>query len=652
MITYDGCSYDRKCLPPEAMNFDNWQKVDPNLLLNEDKVIFHKRFNAILLYFEQPHLSLSEIERQTGVARSYIRKLAQNCLDMDEHGCQIGFVGLIPNKNLKLYERLKTSKTKPIKNAGFSGSFRSLLKQYPELESFLNQKIDRRSRKSKQARPVKSGYRVIHREFIKLCRTLGISSDHYPFNTKEMGYRSLAAYAKKRLNADWNASVIDAGGRVTTASWRLENDSILPTPVFPYDAVELDGHKIDVRLTLRIPSPYGIEEKVECTRIWILAMEDVVTRCILGYYLAVAVEYSTDDVIEAIHHSFNAQLFSEFTIPGLAYKEGAGFPSSNFKELQYVGFKSFKVDSANANLSNKLMSAMTRVIGCWPDAGPVGKPNNRALVESFFRNISLHFAHRLPGTTGSNPEDIRRILANPDGDISLLITLDELQELIEVIVANYNATHHSSLGGKTPLEAMQYYLAREPGRFYPLSRAKRQELCLFYESKVVTVRGNAAKGERPHINFENCRYSNEILSNSSNMIGKKITLYYSSRDMRKVHAFLMNGEEFGLLYAESKWRYTKHSLQTRRAIVSLMRQRKLVCIGEDDPVEAYIAYKRKTAPKSKKDATDLARVLMQTGLLRENCKKVVVGQTIKTPNKKTREKPQLLNLNLKKTVVF
>ena len=64
--------------------------------------------------------------------------------------------------------------------------------------------------------------------------------------------------------------------------------------------VQFDGHKIDVRLTLVIPDPFGMETIIELHRIWILVVTDVLTKAALGYYLALGLEYNKDDFAEAI----------------------------------------------------------------------------------------------------------------------------------------------------------------------------------------------------------------------------------------------------------------------------------------------------------------------------------------------------------------
>jgi hypothetical protein len=40
-----------------------------------------------------------------------------------------------------------------------------------------------------------------------------------------------------------------------------------------------------------------------------------------------------------------------------------------------------------------------------------------------------------------------------------VVRLDELIELKAVAIANYNVHPHASLGGRSPLEALGYYIA-------------------------------------------------------------------------------------------------------------------------------------------------------------------------------------------------
>src|SRR6516225_7099411 len=76
-----------------------------------------------------------------------------------------------------------------------------------------------------------------------------------------------------------------------------------------------------------------------------------------------------------------------------------------------------------------------------------------------------------------------------NGKASLIKTPDELEGVIDVVLANYNGETHSGLGGRTPLEAIRYLLAKgEGGLVRTVSVARRSTLGLLQEARVVTIR--------------------------------------------------------------------------------------------------------------------------------------------------------------------
>lgn len=64
--------------------------------------------------------------------------------------------------------------------------------------------------------------------------------------------------------------------------------------------VEFDGHKIDLRQTLRIDDPLGFETLLVLKRVWILVLLDVATLAVLEYSLALGREYNKDDIAQAL----------------------------------------------------------------------------------------------------------------------------------------------------------------------------------------------------------------------------------------------------------------------------------------------------------------------------------------------------------------
>jgi transposase InsO family protein len=372
--------------------------------------------------------------------------------------------------------------------------------------------------------------------------------------------------------------------------------------------VEFDGHKLDVRLTLRIDDPFGFETLLVMHRIWVLVLLDVASRAVIGYALAPGREYNRDDVAQALQAALMPHVAREPKIPALVSGPAEG-SLEIIPQTAWACWSTLRFDAARAHFAKATLERLTTVVGCATDNGPLGQKNERAFIERFFDQLASHFAHRLPATTGRDPRSVERALSDVGGDTSLMMTLDELEDVIDVVLANYNGEPHTGLGGRSPLEAMQFQIARREGLLRTVPEARRSTLCLLQEARIVTIRGNVSRGVRPHVNFEYVRYDSRLLSGMTGLIGQQIRVYFNVKDVRHLHAFFMNGAELGVLTAARPWCFTPHSLRVRQEIFALMRQRKLAWREGDDPVGAWFAWKKEQARKHAREANDLARML-------------------------------------------
>src|SRR3546814_18953297 len=87
---------------------------------------------------------------------------------------------------------------------------------------------------------------------------------------------------------------------------------------------------------------------------------------------------------------------------------------------------------------------------------------------------------------------------------------------LDVLIANYNGTVHSSLAGRSPLE----YLAWSQHRFrdvHPLRHANATAVERI-NSMYARVRVRGGNGRRPFINFRNAAYSCAAFSHSYELI--------------------------------------------------------------------------------------------------------------------------------------
>ena len=524
--------------------------------------------------------------QETRVDRKTLTRLVGRCTTLHTDGRIYGFRGAVPHLPIKEYERFAQVS---INGRGKAGAFKQLRERYPMIEAGLKRSFLERIRPIDTEREVRKSMRSIHRAFLKHCRENGIKVDEYPFTESRLAIRSIYAYFDSLAKESFEMAVKHAGGLRARA--KPNDEPHAPAATRAFEVVEFDGHKIDLRLTVKLRDPSGVEQLVEMHRIWILVLLDVATRCVIGYHLALSREYSKHDVACALQAALRPFTPRHYGIPTLAIQEGGGFPSAVVQGTEYACWDWFKCDNAKSHLAADTLARLTQTIGCWPNFGPPGEPNDRPHIERFFHLVAKHFAHTLPGNLGSNPQAIERALSDPQDKTRLLVTLDELEDMIEVLIADYNGEPHKSLHGRTPLEAMAYSVAHHAGQIRVMPQVARANLCLLQQAKVVTVKGTAKTGLRPHINFCSVRYTSAILASSPALIGKKLRMYYDPRDIRTVKVFFEDGTELGVLTAARPWGIPPHSLKVRQEILRLIEERKLELREGETPVEAWVRHR-------------------------------------------------------------
>jgi putative transposase len=254
------------------------------------------------------------------------------------------------------------------------------------------------------------------------------------------------------------------------------------------------------------------------------------------------------------------------------------------------------VDAALANVSQRVKSQMCDLVGCNPSTLNRQLPNDRPFVEGFFNILEEGGFHRLPNTTGNRPKDPRR--KNPErAAVKYSIQVEDLDELLDVMLANYNSAPTASRGGRSPLEYPEYLCAHHDR--WPRQADPRKVAKLLALRKWVFVRGDIAQGRRPHINFEGVRYTNDILRHAFNLIGKKIAIEIE-RDIRIVRAYSENGADLGALVAAPPWNRTPHTLELRRVILAQKSKGTFHYLEGHDPVMDYIDYVEKEVLKGKR----------------------------------------------------
>ena len=605
MSTHGLERFDRRTLGLGAPLIELWPSADPTHLPEDEQDAFHRLSQAVAELLGQPDIPVAHILAKHGVAKSSLYRAARRCLSLHPDGRIYGFRAALPFLHVKDYERQTAVEPVPYATSGCAGAFTQLLRDYPGIEKALRKAIKARSKKAALGRQVRQPIYDIHAEFVAACRDAGITVERYPLNTRRVAFRSLHAYVLKVSYEDFAMAVSHSRGTKSRA--RATDDVQAPAATRAFEVVEFDGHKMDIRLDVRLIDPTGMEQVLELHRIWIIVALDVFTRAVLGYHIALGMEYNKDDVAAALQSALVPAPPPAYTLPDLQVKPGGGFPSTVVPETAYACWDWFRMDGAKSQLAGDTLTRLHRIVGCWTDNSRGGDPNARPHIERFFHLVARHFAHRLPGTVGSSPESIERALSEPEGKVRLRVELAELEEMIHVLLANYNGTAHGGISGKTPLEAMAFSVKSQGGFLRTVPPPLRSNLCLMQEARVVIIKGSMSKGIRPHINFAYVRYTNHALSGNAALIGKKLRIYYDVRDIRAVKAFFEDGTELGILTAARPWNFTPHSLRVRQEIHRLIAERKLRLDPDECPTRAWTKYKWKQARTSTRAANDLAK---------------------------------------------
>ncbi|MDP9157759.1 MAG: helix-turn-helix domain containing protein [Pseudomonadota bacterium] len=598
----------------QAIDLGQWPTVAYTDFDPSAKAAFQTRMLAVQQYANGR--AIKGIELEHGINRRQLYRWLDRALAQHDDGRINGYRGLISGVHCNRYERINPVVVRGEQGSrGTAGAFSYLLERYPALSAWLALQVKRRKVLLEQIhtdgalRTRLSGLTAVHDEFLRQCRSAGLTAADYPFNTADKALRVLSRRLKAEMLRNFGVAAHAAGATHLKGLPRIDDLVSSPTATRPYQVVEFDGHRLDIRLKVIIADPMGFEHEFEIERVWLLVIIDVCTRAVLGYNLVLGREYSRYDVIKTIEKALEPHRSRIFTIPGLSYGPQEGFPSERLLELGYATWEWIKLDNAKANLANETLSALCEFVGCCVDAGPRHSPDERPYVERLFGTVHTRFSSRLPGYTGSHPRDLRRALSDPKGGLRLYVSFDELEELIEYAMANYNGTPHAGLNNVTPLEAMEYYIRGRQSLVTWLAEHHRRTLCLMQSARRSRVRAYLELGVRPHINLYGARYTNTILASSTHLIGRQLLVYINSDDLRSVRAFLPDGSELGVLEAQGMWRVVPHNLKLRREIRKASDTRRYSGTFDSNPIEAYLKQKLAQAKHKRKAATELAQVI-------------------------------------------
>jgi hypothetical protein len=478
------------------------------------------------------------------------------------------------------------------------------LRQLLEAHPTLRRRIEDYAHPLPPGRPPRSFERLFG-HFVAELKKQGLGAA-YPLNQRDEGRRALLRYLRKQRTTATVRNLV-AGDTAPTGVTRLSD-------IFAhrlYDRFELDAHRIDIEAKVGLRMPNGGEVRRAVTCLWFIAVIEVASRAIMAWLLCVGRAYGSLDLALCLSRVLEPWVPRTFSIPGLAYPPGAGMPSG--LPHGFAGRRGVLIalDNAKAHHAYAIENSFCRAHDGILNYGRAHEPRLRPIVEQLFARLERGAFRALPG--GFEPatrlaDDKLRISNFSPEDHPLQIHL--LEELLEVIVAGYNATPHPALGTMTPLQYLETHGAGNDWFFDAADNASSAaEMSSIFVP--VTIRGSRKNGDLPHVNYAYVRYRNADLDHGWELIGTKVFAKIYRHDLRTLTLYRSATEPMGVLTAVAPWCETAHDETTRKLIFQWAKQGRLKLHGVDCAIAAYVACLRELAPTSLPAVDQLVRLQQQ-----------------------------------------
>lgn len=575
----------------EGFDCDKWPTIDFTVLHNSVCGETENRAKAIRAFLKEG-ATLEEIQQNYGLARSTLYRIIAKCEALNENGTPLGWVAAIPYKRSggKKYNRVADPNSEAsLSGKGYSGAFTQLVENHAPLKGWLTTQAS----KLKSRRTGGDYFTAIHKAFVRQCICLGLNEHEYPLNQKTQGITGLKKWLldkHRELRAERELRSFEANENVRY----IDPSDIL-------EQVEADGHKLDIRLVIREKDAYGEPVEYEILRVWLICLIDVFSRCVMGYSLALGHNYDQVDLLTAVYQALCPHARPGICIPDTHYRDEGGFPSESIGAWQT--WSTLKLDNAWAHKATHVLDVLTDRLGCVVEFGRPHTPNDRPVVERFFLYLVQNFSHRILGTTGSESKDEikERLSPKSKNPLKMLLSLDELESAVDIVISDYNGRPHSAIQGHTPLDL---YLLRLNARALPANSLPirfQQESAFTRIREVKAVQTNTKYGGA-FINFAYQKYRNpDVLR--SNSAGQRMIIEYSRRDVSSISLLDEFGAFVGVLTPPPPYSTTPHSYKLQTELSKAVKNGQFRFSKNETFVEAVKRFQLRGCDISRESAT-------------------------------------------------
>lgn len=565
-----------------------WEPLDEAALPDKHLKLYKARKAGVEAYLRGA--STRKIKEVSGFSRVHIyRLITERCLVVYKDGLPAGWRGLRPHERLAPYTRTAPLAPDPW-GAGTAGALQLLFatKGGHALKVRFENKILRKVGSKDQLSSNRLAKQDLIVWFLKEARTLfEVPEENWPFNREKQGKVTLSKFIDQVLDQHPSRALELEGGPEAVKKGKA-GDGVDRPKLRLLERVESDAHKLDIRCVINFPNPAGGWEQRLVHRIWVLVVQEVPSRCVLGYAVSVRREVSKEDVLRMVRNALQRwEPRRSSLVKDHKYHPNAGFPSK--LDPRFIGacWNTMSVDGAMVNVCKTVRGLLKNVVGA-ALITPLREDNSyaqrrslddRPYVEAFFRNFSRPMS-KLSAGTGASPKE--RKGRDPEGAAATSnFQFEYLEDLLDILVANYNGAPHSKLGYRSPLEQFAFLASKEPDL---VRTADAGEVSRMLSARKRCRIISSQSGARVHINFHNAEYSAEWLKSRRDLFNEYVEAYLEDDYDARFVTVSYHGQILGSLRAAPPWHQSPHTLYMRTAIKGLHKRRIIHLASIEDPI--------------------------------------------------------------------
>ncbi|WP_166260604.1 hypothetical protein [Marinobacter salicampi] len=552
---------------PSLKAFSEWPAVDYNLIPLKKRPLFLR--NQRLVSKVLSGTTLEAVAQSEGLSKGRVSQVLERCLGGNLDSPALLTEGLIPSVQVNPPQR--TAPLPTFQSPGAcTGAFAALLAQVPELKKELDRAIEADfKRKSVSERLTAES---LHNRFVFKLAALNWPLDRYPYTTASRGYESVRRYwviKKQELTAEQYQHQ-EASSQAAA----------LPLTLRALATVQVDEHLIDVhsRISIELGGELIHLRLARCT---LLLAIDVGTQCVLGFHLVPTAAPNQQDMLALIERCVTKRQPPALTTPQFTAPSGPAFPSE-LEPSVAISLGTVLLDNAWIHHSNSVVDFLSAKMGAALRFGYPALPKTRALVERVFHYLELRLGHRFDSTTGSSPTDPAKE-SKKNAKKPPMLSFQTLEEALYLTLFEFNHRPRPHLGGSSPMDLFRHQLQTQWIRYF--AEGQTAGFRPWLSQKTVPVHRPKPGNGTPFVMFEYCRYRGPGLIKLTSL-KSQVVIEYDRRDIRRIRAKTLKGEDLGELRAPQSWQRFAHSVSTRRMLFKNQRAHRA---DQHDPVTGWFS---------------------------------------------------------------